>query len=178
MKLLYPKTGSRLKICYFCRPNGRSMTAATALMDFPFSLQQSLTKTLMDLCLCRYLSVILYFFVTKLFAGNKRFLIPDSWFRKLECESLAFRTMQLRFILVFTGVRSWTFGNISYVFHFEGLFRFCPSACDIKGTEQLFAGPKMHFVSFRFSLPFETFYRITLTAYSSNELSATAEKII
>ena len=33
----------------------------------------------MYLCLCRYLSVILYFFVTKLFAGNKRFLIPDSW---------------------------------------------------------------------------------------------------
>ena len=79
MKLLYPKTGSRLKICYFCRPNGRSMTAATALMDFPFSLQQYTNfKTLMYLCLCRYLSVILYFFVTKLFAGNKRFLIPDS----------------------------------------------------------------------------------------------------
>ena len=74
MKLLYPKTGSRLKICYFCRPNGRSMTAATALMDFPFSLQQYTnqnTHVLMPM------SVILYFFVTKLFAGNKRFLIPD-----------------------------------------------------------------------------------------------------
>ena len=35
----------------------------------------------MYLCICRYLSVLLYFFVTKLFAGNKRFLIPDNLFQ-------------------------------------------------------------------------------------------------
>ena len=79
MKLLYPKTGSRLKICYFCRPNGRSMTAATALKVFHSAYNSTLTKTLMYLWLCRYFSVILYFVVTKLFAGNDRFLIPDSW---------------------------------------------------------------------------------------------------
>ena len=28
-----------------CRPNGRSMTAATALMGFPFSLQQDTNRT-------------------------------------------------------------------------------------------------------------------------------------
>ena len=27
-----------------CRPNGRSMTAATALMDFPFSIQQEINR--------------------------------------------------------------------------------------------------------------------------------------
>ena len=32
----------------------------------------------MYLCVCWHLSVIFCFFVTKLFAGNKRFLIPDS----------------------------------------------------------------------------------------------------
>ena len=27
-----------------CGPNGRSMTAATALMDFPFSIQQEINR--------------------------------------------------------------------------------------------------------------------------------------
>ena len=35
----------------------------------------------MYLCICRYLSVLLYFVVTKLFAGNKKFLIPDNLFQ-------------------------------------------------------------------------------------------------
>ena len=42
--------------------------------------------------------------------------------------------MQLRFILVFTGVLSWTFGNIWLVFHYEGLSMFWPSVCDFKDT--------------------------------------------
>ena len=73
------------------------MTASTTLMDFPFSLQQYATEH--EICytlltghnvtrhvlpkhsgtipFC-YVSVIFCFFVTKLFAGYKRFMIHDS----------------------------------------------------------------------------------------------------
>ena len=39
---MLPKWGQYEIDNKICRPNGRSMTAATALMDFPFSFQQEI----------------------------------------------------------------------------------------------------------------------------------------
>ena len=52
-KCSVPKQGQDGRINIICRPSGRSMTAATALMDFPFSRQQhtnSNTKNSINYC--------------------------------------------------------------------------------------------------------------------------------
>ena len=53
-KCSVPKRGQDGRNYIICRPSGRSMTAATALMDFPFSRQQytnSNTKDTINYCL-------------------------------------------------------------------------------------------------------------------------------
>ena len=53
-KCSVPKRGEDERNNIICRPSGRSMTAATALMDFPFSRQQytnSNTKDSINYCL-------------------------------------------------------------------------------------------------------------------------------
>ena len=52
-KCSVPKQGQNGRINIICRPSGRYMTAATALMDFPFSRQQhtnSNTKDSINYC--------------------------------------------------------------------------------------------------------------------------------
>ena len=92
---MFQKWGQSERDNKICRPNGRSITAATVLMDFPFSIQQyinrkpiihytaMLTKYYWVLCCQSYVyipSVIKRYviFVSLSFAENKRFLIPDN----------------------------------------------------------------------------------------------------
>ena len=80
-----------------CRPNGRSMTAGTALMDFPYSIKheinrkpiihytEMLTRMLLGIMLpkIRYSPCVIkryVIFVSQLFAENKGFLIPDFYY--------------------------------------------------------------------------------------------------